>query len=93
MTLPDPNDCPHCGWHELAQRWGETICAMCHAPRNHVEPGCPARNAVAACEKDPFAPGSAVIRKDGAIEFFGGSVVVETARERRVYDGGPRVVE
>lgn len=40
------------------------------------EPGCPVRNAMADRSPDRCAP----------------SVADETARERRVYDGGPREV-
>lgn len=45
--LPDPHACPHCGHAGLAERWGETICGMCGAPRTSATPGCPVRNAMA----------------------------------------------
>jgi hypothetical protein len=46
VTLPDPNGCHYCGHLDIAIKWGETICGMCGAPRQHAEPGCPVRNAM-----------------------------------------------
>lgn len=73
--LPDPHGCPHCGHAGLAERWGETICGMCGAPRVHATPGCPVRNVMAGKSLEQCAP----------------STTAETARERRVHDGGPRI--
>ena len=140
--LPDPHGCPHCGHAGLAERWGETICGMCHAPRVHAEPGCPVRNVLASAEPTGFdrfvadatrimrsaeakaltalgritaesiAEGEAAVREGRYVtldslrksierdlaksdpiveEVFGPCVTAETARERRVHDGGPRI--
>ncbi len=140
--LPDPHGCPHCGHDGLAERWGETICGMCGAPRVHATPGCPVRNAVSNAIDETFeqsadavakehaealrllagigpitaeriAAGEAAVREGRYVtldglresierdlaksdpiveEVFGPCVTAETARERRVHDGGPRVV-
>lgn len=90
--LPDPHGCPHCGHAGLAERWGETICGMCGAPRVHATPGCPVRNVMAGAEPtgfDRFVADATrfMERAHARCE----SVTAETARERRVHDGGPRI--
>lgn len=120
--LPDPHGCPHCGHAGLAERWGETICGMCGAPRVHATPGCPVRNAVAADGEtrvldlrtmkfrtvdslhgetlagtiapeptgfDRFVADATRIMESAQARCE--SVIDETARERRVHDGGPRI--
>lgn len=89
--LPDPHGCPHCGHAGLAERWGETICGMCGAPRVHATPGCPVRNAVAADGETRVLDLRTMkfrtiesLRQD---ESLSGTI----ARERRVHDGGPRI--
>lgn len=56
IDLPDPHGCPHCGFPGLAEKWGETICGMCHAPRATATPGCPVRNAMLSLATDETFP-------------------------------------
>ena len=113
--LPDPHGCPHCGFPGLAERWGETICGMCGAPRVHAEPGCPVRNVLAtdlslngvritcdgflaesvtaetareAAEDERRTIAAMNAEPNPMASLIG--VADETARERRVHDGGPR---
>lgn len=103
--LPDPHACPHCGFAGLAVKWGETICGMCNAPRATATPGCPVRNAMAdaGCFEiretfpkitaESIAEGEAAVR-DGkwiTLDQLRQSIAEETARERRVHGGGPRI--
>ena len=92
--LPDPHGCPHCGHAGLAERWGETICGMCGAPRRHAEPGCPVRNIfgdiVGPTGFDRFVAQATRIMESAQARCE--SVIDDTARERRVHDGGPREV-
>lgn len=90
--LPDPHACPHCGHNGLATRWGETICGMCNAPRATATPGCPVRNAMAAAEPTGFEKFVAdATRIMESAQARCESVADETARERRVHGGGPRI--
>lgn len=129
--LPDPHGCPHCGHAGLAERWGETICGMCHAPRVHATPGCPVRNVMAGWEfaqrmrqvvqawpdwkrraaASAFCSPTAIETRQESVvatannsannlaalvatpapEQCAPSTTAETARERRVHDGGPRI--
>lgn len=95
--LPDPHGCPHCGHAGLAERWGETICGMCGAPRVHATPGCPVRNAVSNAIDEMVGQGKFhcdVFRQVIRGQFVHAeSVTAETARERRVHDGGPRITQ
>lgn len=93
--LPDPHGCPHCGHAGIAERWGETICGMCHAPRVHATPGCPVRNAVLSRLTDETLPIRDIDLPDPLDwpTLMRESTTAETARERRVHDGGPRVLE
>lgn len=86
--LPDPHGCHVCGSPRFASYNGVVRCASCNWARDSAEPGCPVRNAV-CIEADREMVDELHAFFDACLNL---GVAEETARERKVHGGGPRVI-